>query len=160
MGYCPVCEGYVALASGQPCPKHDVDLQTAPEPTEAWPEGGGLAGLVTLVRSSDPGRVEALRIRLEAEGIPTFLQGSRMGSASMYLVATGGPILQVPAALADEARVILAQAWAEPFDDDDAWEEWEPEPWTTRREILNSVLVLFLLLSILAALLILMIDRV
>ena len=43
-------------------------------------------------------------IRLEAEGIPTFVDGERMGSRSMYHVATGGVRLMVPDSLAPEPR--------------------------------------------------------
>ena len=52
------------------------------------------------------------RIRLEAEGIPTMIDGARMGDRSMYQVATGGVRLRVPEDLAADARVILAQTWS------------------------------------------------
>jgi hypothetical protein len=94
------------------------------------------------------------RIRLEAEGIPTFLEGERMGSPAMYRVATGGVKLQVPAELAAEARVILAQSWSLPSEDDDADddldEDWEPpapalEPSLMRRWVMDAVIVLVLI---------------
>jgi hypothetical protein len=67
----------------------------------------------------------AARIRLEAEGIPTFLSGARMAESVAYQVATGGVKLQVPRALLADARVLLAQSWAPPFADEDldAWED-------------------------------------
>jgi hypothetical protein len=55
---------------------------------------------------------EAPRIRLEAEGIPTFVEGERMGARSMYHVATGGVKLKVPDNLASDARIILSQTWS------------------------------------------------
>ena len=57
------------------------------------------------------------RTRLEAEGIPTFLDGERMGSLGMYDVATRGVKLQVPANRAAEARIILSQSWSLPTDE-------------------------------------------
>ena len=57
------------------------------------------------------------RSRLEAEGIPTFLEGERMGSPAMYTVATGGVKLQVPAHQTAEARIILSQGWSLPGDE-------------------------------------------
>jgi hypothetical protein len=129
-GYCPICESYLNQAVGALCAKHDVPLEEAaadPGPTEfasrSW---------VTLETYASRSAAEGLRIRLEAEGIPTFLDGERMGSAAMYQVATGGVKLQVPEDLLGEARVLLAQTWSppvlDPDDLDDAWDELAPEP--------------------------------
>jgi hypothetical protein len=57
------------------------------------------------------------RSRLEAEGIPTFLEGERMGGPGMYGSATVGVKLQVPADRAAEARIILSQNWTLPSDE-------------------------------------------
>jgi hypothetical protein len=88
------------------------------------------------------------RIRLEAEGIPAVLQGERMGSRSMYAVATGGLKLQVPRPLEADARVLLSQSWTSPVSDDDlddAWEELAPEPGALRRRVMKGVIILLLL---------------
>ncbi len=63
------------------------------------------------------------RTRLEAEGIPTFLEGERMGSPAMYRVATGGVKLQVPADQAADARILLSQSWSLPGDEKDDFED-------------------------------------
>ena len=84
---------------------------------------------VTVKRFPDSLAVAAARIRLEAEGIPTFVEGERMGAPSMYRVATGGVKLQVPAELTAEARVILDQEWSWPDDE----LELEEGPWERER---------------------------
>jgi hypothetical protein len=92
-------------------------------------------------------RAEAPRIRLESEGIPTFLEGERMGSMSMYQVATGGVKLQVPQPLLADARILLRQSWsADVVDDelDDAWDELAPAPGAFRRSVMTWM-ILFLL---------------
>jgi hypothetical protein len=133
-GYCAVCEEYWNLPPETPCPKHEVALvipprkaprDPAPRPGEPW---------VTVAHFVDALRTEAPRIRLEAEGIPTFVEGERMGSPAMYHVATGGVKLQVPASLVTDARILLAQLWSTPDDDvddldlADAWDDLEPHP--------------------------------
>jgi hypothetical protein len=57
------------------------------------------------------------RTRLEAEGIPTFLDGERMGGPGMYGSATVGVKLQVHTDQAAEARIILSQKWTLPKDE-------------------------------------------
>jgi hypothetical protein len=136
------------------CPKHDV-LLTADEPRSAT---GTLAGRpiswVTVTRFPDSLAVAPARIRLEAEGIPTFVDGERMGGPAMYRVATGGVKLQVPADMVNEARVILSQSWSLESDegevDDDLGEvveEWEDpsiEPSRARLWIAETIFILVL----------------
>ena len=140
---------------GVSCPKHEVSLEEPPLARSRPGLPGVPLKLVTLGRFGTQGRTEAIRIRLEAEGIPTFIQGERMGSQSMYQVATGGLALQVPADLASEARVILSQSWAPPSQDDDldeAWEDLAPEPWAYRLEVMGGVLLAMLGIPLLLAL--------
>jgi len=163
-GYCPICESFVNQAVGDSCSKHDVTLEEhADEPEVAdfasrkW---------VTLETYADRSAAEGLRIRLEAEGIPTFLDGARMGSAAMYQVATGGVKLQVPEDLLDDARILISQSWSPPVHDsddlDDAWDELAPEPGAALRASLEKILVALgasMGLLILAVFLGLMISR-
>jgi hypothetical protein len=155
-GYCEVCEAYWTLAPDTACPKHELALvlparkpsrEAAPRPREPW---------VTVARYGDALRAEAPRIRLEAEGIPTFLEGERMGSPSMYHVATGGVKLHVPASLAADARILLEQSWSIPHDDEDddrdeAWDDFEPDrdPDAARRDAFRYLVLLVLLTPLL-----------
>ena len=145
-GYCRVCEGYWPRAAGEACPKHEIPLdESAPMRLDQSER----SELVTVGTFADALAAEAPRIRLESEGIPSFLQGERMGSQSMYQVATGGVKLQVPRDLAAEARVLLAQTWELPGADeeglDDAWDELAPEPGARRRAVMRGLIVFFLL---------------
>ena len=103
-GYCGVCEGYWRLAPGESCPKHDI-AAGAVRPRS--PGRRGLTGWASVATFAHPLSAEAPRIRLEAEGIPTFLDGRHVGGHGMYEVAAGGVKLQVPRHLAAEARVLL-----------------------------------------------------
>jgi hypothetical protein len=163
-GYCPICERSWRLDIGERCPKHDVALEPEPEPDAdagGFPAGNDRGSWVTVAQFADTLKAEAPRIRLEAEGIPTFVEGARMGSRSMYTVATGGVKLQVPETLVADARVVLAQTWApvatEEDDLDDAWEELAPEPGESMlRALMVALLVLLfgpLILVLVAALL-------
>jgi hypothetical protein len=105
-GYCAVCEDYWTLAAGAPCPKHDLPLSAERPSSPELETSADAVRWVTVCYYSDGPSAMAPRIRLEAEGIPTFLDGERMGEA------TGGVFLKVPQALANEARVILAQTWS------------------------------------------------
>jgi hypothetical protein len=146
MGYCHVCERFWTLPSGGSCPKHE----TALEPAESLlPTESAIARTrwVTVGRFTDALRAEPPRIRLEAEGIPTFIEGERMGSHSMYHVATGGVKLQVPDTLVADARVLLAQSWSPPQPDDDledAWDDLGPEPGALRRTVMRGVILVIL----------------
>jgi Putative prokaryotic signal transducing protein len=111
-GYCPVCEGYWRLPVATACPKHDLPLDAVGPPSPLLDAGDKPFRWVTVRRFTDSLAAEAPRIRLEAEGIPTFVEGQRMGSPAMYHVATGGVRLKVPDSLASDARIILSQTWS------------------------------------------------
>lgn len=141
--YCPICETYLHRPAGDLCPKHDVKLESAAPPSPF----DGKTRWVTVSRFGDAMAAEAPRIRLEAEGIPAFVEGARMGSRSMYHVATGGVKLLVPEPLVADARVLLGQTWDElSIDDDldDAWEELAPEPGARRRRVMKGLILLIL----------------
>ncbi len=144
-GYCAICEQSWRLPVGAHCPKHEVELE--PRPDADHPPSKPILW-VTVATFADALQAEPPRIRLEAEGIATFLEGERMGSRSMYQVATGGVRLQVPEELASDARILLSQSWTPPVtedDLDDAWDELAPEPGTVRRSVMKGVIVFFLL---------------
>jgi hypothetical protein len=148
-GYCAVCEDFWPQVAGTPCPKHDVALEEgAPRRAEFPSSAGGPAPRWVTVRTfDDASKAEAPRIRLESEGIPTFLEGERMGSMSMYQVATGGVKLQVPQPLLADARILLRQSWSADVVDDeleDAWDELAPAPGAFRRSVMTWM-ILFLL---------------
>ena len=116
-GYCPICESRLRLPVDAMCPKHDVTLLADDSESRPLLAAGAPMSWVTVKRFPDSLAVAAARIRLEAEGIPTFVEGERMGAPSMYRVATGGVKLQVPAELTAEARIILDQEWSWPDDE-------------------------------------------
>lgn len=118
-GYCTICERFLTQPVDSLCPKHDIPLIEGPPSHEIDPSWGPVATWVVVDQFTDAQTADAPRIRLEAEGIPTFIDGERMGSRAMYHVATGGVKLRVPAALAADARVILAQSWSLPTHEDD-----------------------------------------
>jgi hypothetical protein len=151
-GYCAICERAWRLPVGDFCPKHEVELEPAPDrATDAV-----AADWITVATYSDPLAPEPPRIRLEAEGIPTSLEGARMGGRSMYLVATGGIQLKVPQDLASDARILLSQSWTAPLpedDLDDAWDDLSPEPGAKRRTVMKGVIVFIFLTPLLTTLL-------
>jgi hypothetical protein len=149
-GYCDVCEAHWPLSPGTPCPKHELGLAArAPSRSEMLGPTGDRSW-VTVKSFADRLRAEAPRIRLESEGIPTFLEGERMGGPSMYQVATGGVKLQVPESLVADARVLLSQSWSGDESDDedldDAWDDLAPDPAATWRD-LGRAAVLFVLFA-------------
>jgi hypothetical protein len=172
-GYCPVCEDFWPLAVGVSCPKHDISLESKPPPGPRMDLKQQDFRWVTVSRFSDSQSAHAPRIRLEAEGIPTFLEGERMGSRSMYAVATGGAKLKVPEHLAGEARIILSQTWTataaalgieeSPDDDEldfDPKPEAEPPAQDAGEEIsLRSGLLFFVLVGLPSALLLFLLLR-
>jgi hypothetical protein len=122
-GYCPVCERFIRLPVDDLCPKHDVVLEVGPPPAIEPIAADQNVTWVTVKVFSDSLSAAIPRSRLEAEGIPTFVEGERMGSPAMYRVATGGVKLQVPAEQAADARIILSQSWALPGDEKDDFED-------------------------------------
>lgn len=147
-GYCPICEGFWKLAPGADCPKHEVELVDEVPTTEAFASPGERASLVTVATFAHPNLANAPRIRLEAEGIPTFLDGEHVARNSFSQVATGCVRLQVPASLASAARVLISQTWSppqEPDDLDDAFEDLAPEPGRRRRAIMKLAIWVMLL---------------
>jgi hypothetical protein len=152
-GYCSVCEQYWPRKVGVLCPKHDLPLDDGAELVVA---GASRIQWVTIASYQQNSAAQAARIRLEAEAIPTFLEGERMANQGAFQVATGGVRLQVPRDLADEARIVLSQTWAPSEQEslDDAWEEFEPEPGLKRRTVMKAVIVFILLLPIIQAVLI------
>jgi len=125
-GYCPICESRVRRRVGELCPKHDVPLLDVEVEDRSRLPAAAPISWETVKRFPDSLAVAAARIRLEAEGIPTFVEGERMGAPTMYRVATGGVKLQVPAEHVAEARVILSQEWSLP-DEDLGLKDDEPE---------------------------------
>lgn len=126
-GVCAVCERAWHLPEGALCPKHDVPLLswTAHREATAPPEDIA-SGWVTIARFRHTNAAEPPRIRLEAEGIPTFLDGARMGANAMHNPARGAVSLMVPRDLEADARVILDQSWAPiPLPDDDLEDAWD-----------------------------------
>jgi hypothetical protein len=144
-GYCEVCERWALAAPGEPCPKHDVDLLDRPPEPGFDPSAGRL---VTVATFGLPAEAHGPRLRLEAEGIPAFLQGQRMGDHAIYGLATGGVKLQVPEEFADDARILLTQTWMPPKGDepdpDDPWEGLGPDPAEHRRSVMKLTILLFL----------------
>lgn len=162
-GYCTTCEDYWPLQVGMPCPKHETPLEAdAPRRADfVTGTSGAVPRWVTLGTFADAMAAEGLRIRLESEGIPTLLEGERMGSLSMYQVATGGVKLQVPQPLLADARVLLGQSWSSQVEDDeleDAWDELAPAPGALRRSVMTWMIVFILVSPAFLALITLLID--
>jgi len=159
-GYCPTCEAYVLQPVGGFCHKHDVELLHPDEIEEHSHEDVSGVELVTIKAFGSSSEADAARIRLEAEGIPTFLDAARMGSGSFYSVATGGVKIRVPKSLEADARVVLSQNWT-PVDPgeqelEDAWDEMRPQPWERRRDVMRVFILILVfgptLLALLTAL--------
>ena len=150
-GFCPTCEAFWKHPVGVLCPKHDLELEIAPPP--ASPLGQAAECWVTIATYSHPNEASGPRIRLEAEGISTFLDGARIAGSTLYQVATGGARLQVPNSQADAARILLAQAWSIKLDpedpsslgdDDDPWAGLGPDPGSRRRAVMRAAILIFL----------------
>jgi hypothetical protein len=116
-GFCPVCESHLSQEAGTLCPKHDIELES-PQLHERQPiHEGPYVPWVTVSVFPNSAKAGILQGRLEAEGIPTILDGERMGTAGMYFAATRGVMLQVPADRVGDARIILSQNWSLPDDE-------------------------------------------
>lgn len=147
-GYCEICRSHWLAPVGAVCPKHDLVLIDSNLLKElSFEEEIDRPSLTLLQAFSTTNEADTARLRLEAEGIPTFLDGERMGSNSFYSVATGGVKLLVPTALVADARVLLAQSSRLPdeIDDADELDELDSYPGTRRREIMRLVLIVILL---------------
>src|SRR5437016_5989355 len=79
-GFCPVCERFLRQPVGTACPKHDLPLEARAPIRPRFGDAGMPPRWATVAQFSDSMAAEAPRIRLEAEGIPTFVEGERMGS--------------------------------------------------------------------------------
>lgn len=145
--YCPVCEQFLSLPRDATCPKHGVPLDAGPVAQAAQlPHEVQGGRWTTVARCSSMVEADARRLRLEEEGIPTFLEGERMGNLWLYQNATGGVKLQVPESLVADARIVLDQKWSPMIDDEeDPWDEFDPEPASNRRQIMKLLIVVFLL---------------
>ena len=99
------------------------------EPQSAPQQDGEPVSFVTIARFLVPTYAHIMRGRLEADGIPVIVaDGNFVQNNSLLAVAVGGVRLQVPAALAAEAREILAAIRAGSIAlDDDAWRAAEEE---------------------------------
>jgi hypothetical protein len=143
-GFCSICEQWVQAEAGALCPKHEVELTERPPISDL---DRSSTPMVTVATFGMTAEARGPQLRLEAEGIPVFLDGERMGEHAIYQVATGGVKLQVPSEFAADARVLLAQSWApvEKEDDpDDPWEGLSPEPAERRKSVMKSMIVLVL----------------
>lgn len=151
-GYCPVCQSFRLFRIGEDCPKHDLPLEAGAIERADSHEGGERPRWTTLARFDSLAAAEGPRLRLEAEGIPTFLDGLRMATDVLSHPALGGVKLQVPATLVDEARVLLDQSWGLPPPDDldDAWDELGPEPGARRRKVMQWAIIVILALPLLS----------
>ena len=152
-GYCPICEGFRRQDVGTDCPKHDVELVAEPPRHKPFGHPGERARLVTVATYSQSSQANGPRIRLEAEGIPTFLDGERM--ANSYHVASGGVRLQVPADHASAARILIDQTWKPlpeiaGISDDDDWDEDSEGEEADPAPVLPSVVSTFFGLETLA----------
>ena len=118
-----MCEDYWRLPVGNRLPEARPAARRDRAAQSAVRAGDKPLTWVTVGRFTESLAAEPPRIRLEAEGIPTFVEGQRMGSRSMYHVATGGVRLKVPEDLAAEgADHPLARPGRPP-----------PRSWTSRK---------------------------
>ena len=116
-GFCPVCEQHWSKEPGSPCPKHDIELESQKAAESRPVHDGPYVPWVTVSVFSNAAAAAIVRGRLESEGIPTLLDGERMGTAGMHLAATRGVRLQVPQDKVGDARIILSQNWSLPADE-------------------------------------------
>jgi hypothetical protein len=149
------------LSPGKMCPKHDVKLE---DPSLTNDADEDVSSWVTVETYADDTTASACRLRLESEGIPTRLENERMGSRSMYAVATGGVGLKVPAENLADARVILDQDWSIPpaedeIDGDSEWDEMQVNDRHERRQRSMKAVVWLLLAPTMIGLALLIVVR-
>lgn len=150
-GYCGICESHKLLEVGAICPKHDCELTETPPTLEERLGVSRLADIEwkTVRAFAAPRDAEGPRIRLEAEGIPTFLEGERAASNVVGHAIHSGLKLMVPESMVAEARVILDQSWRADTDDEDeletAWDDLAPEPGGLRRDIMKFAIGVILI---------------
>ncbi len=147
-GYCGICERYWLLGVGEFCPKHDCELEPPPPSLEARLGVTDRSMIVwSTVRSFvNAASLQAPRIRLEAEGIPTLVEGERTAASALGHGISNGMKLKVPSTLLDEARLILSQTWSAAHHEDDletAWEDLEAAPGAKRLVVMKTVIVVF-----------------
>ncbi len=124
--YCAVCEDYWKLEVGALCPKHDLELTASPPTSAARFHANEAINWTTVQAYTRHFEAEAARLRLDAEGIPVMIDGSRLGAeGNTYHAAFGVVRVKVPAKLVQESRVLLTQTWAIPSDPDGLDEDWE-----------------------------------
>ncbi|MDX2035942.1 MAG: DUF2007 domain-containing protein [Isosphaeraceae bacterium] len=161
-GFCPICDQSLPVAIGAPCPKHDLPLLD-PVEADAEPPGSESVELALIRAFTDETEAGAARVRLEAEGIPTFLDSARMGSRSFYSNATGGVKLLVPRELEADARVILDQVWTVPETEDeieeDAFENLAPDPAAWRRSVMKRIILVIIFGPVVLTLLGVLLER-
>ena len=148
-GYCPVCEACWRLAVATLCPKHDLPLEPGPPVEGPAADRAPRSDWTTVAVFARPADAEAPRLRLEAEGIPTFLDGERAGS--LQHPALSAVRLLVPGDLLPDARVLLAQSWSPvvtPDDLDEAGAEIEPDPAARRKDVIRLVVLAWVVASL------------
>lgn len=144
-----MCEGYWPLPEGAACPKHEVPLGPAAGGDErARGAQGGAVAWRAVGQFNRPAEAEAARLRLEAEGIRTFLDNTRMASHGMLDPSAVRLRVMVPEEEAQDARILLDQTWSYDEIDDETidphGEELGPSPGDGRRAVMRVLIVVLL----------------
>jgi hypothetical protein len=111
--------------------------------------------MIVLARYSVPSEARGPILRLQAEGIPSFLDGEHMGANLVFQGTSGGVRLLVAEEFAAEARVLLSQSWA-PVEtpEDQAEDDWEgldaPSQSERRRAVMKKMIIFHLSWPLLA----------
>ncbi len=154
-GFCEICDRFWILPVGSLCPKHDSTLSPGPDVVESPFAPGKLPDWRTVGVYDHALHAGGPRLRLEAEGIPTFLDGERMGDH--HAVAAGGVRLQVPGRWAERAHGLLIAPRPATDDDDECAHDYDDAP--EERGPLLGRIVGWSLLALLAVLLIVVVAR-
>jgi hypothetical protein len=150
------------LAVDHLCPKHEIPLEPFEPEADSTSRIAKTPRWTTVAVYPSPTQAAAPRLRLEAEGIPTFLDGERVGQLEILTVAGSGVKLQVPQEFDADARILLAQSWnplhtlsaeLEDASDPDAFESLAPAPGTKRRSVMRLAIWIVLLAPLLPLLL-------